>query len=105
MVPPGTNPHDYNAQDGTTRVPVAPMRLLRSISMTSPRLLLSTLIFAVLLGAGLAQDGKDDWIVLFNGKDTTGWKLRGEKITVTKFVDADGNAIAGAKAGKVGGKD
>jgi hypothetical protein len=73
--------------------------------MTSPRLLLSALMFSMLLGAGLAQDGKDDWIVLFNGKDTTGWKLREEKIKVTKFVDADGNAIAGAKSGKVGGKD
>jgi hypothetical protein len=68
------------------------------------RLLVSTtVLFSALLGGALAQDGKDDWIVLFNGKDTTGWKLRGEKITVTRFVDADGKQIAGAKVAKVGG--
>ena len=44
-----------------------------------------------------AQESKDGWIVLFNGKDTAGWKLRQEKITLTKFVDADGKVIPGAK--------
>jgi Domain of Unknown Function (DUF1080) len=81
------------------------MWLFRSISMTSPRLLLSTVMFLALLGAGLAQDGKDDWIVLFNGKDTIGWKLRGEKITVTKFFDADGKAIPDAKKVKFDQKE
>jgi hypothetical protein len=74
---------------------MAPLRLLVSI----------TVLFSAFFGGAHAQDGKDDWIVLFNGKDTSGWKLRGEKITVTKFLDAEGNPIAGAKVAKVGGKD
>jgi hypothetical protein len=73
--------------------------------MTSPRLLLGIVMFSALVGASIGQEGKDDWIVLFNGKDTAGWKLRGEKITVTKFLDAEGNPIAGAKIGKIGGKN
>jgi hypothetical protein len=52
-----------------------------------------------------AQGGKEDWIVLFNGKDTTGWKLRQEKTTVTKYVDGSGKVIADAKKGKVNGKE
>src|SRR6267154_204082 len=73
--------------------------------MTTPRLLLSTVMFSAMLGAGLAQDGKEEWIVLFNGKDTPGWKLRGEKITVTKLFDADGNAIPDAKKAKFDQKE
>src|SRR4051812_43236305 len=56
------------------------------------------------LAAGLyAEDDKKDegWIELFNGKDTKGWKLRAEKISVTKFVDSEGKEIKDAKAGKV----
>src|SRR5215204_2842434 len=61
---------------------------------------------AVLLAASAvmldAQEKKDDgWIVLFNGKDTTGWKLRAEKIQVAKFFDSDGKPIAGAKKAKL----
>ena len=61
---------------------------------------------AVVLLAGthvLSEEGKDDkgWITLFNGKDTTGWKLREDKITITKFVDANGKEVADAKKGKV----
>jgi hypothetical protein len=62
------------------------------------------LLAAAGLAAGDVQE-KKGWIVLFNGKDTTGWKLREEKIKVTKFVDADGNAITGAKKGKIGQKE
>jgi hypothetical protein len=45
------------------------------------------------------------WEVLFNGKDTTGWKLRADKITVTKFMDAEGKVIAGAKKAKLDQKE
>jgi hypothetical protein len=59
------------------------------------------------LAGGLRADGKDDkgWIVLFNGKDTTGWKLRAEKISVTKYVDAEGKEIPGAKKAKLDQKE
>jgi hypothetical protein len=74
--------------------------------MSPLRLFVSTtVLFSAFLGGAFAGDGKDDWIVLFNGKDTAGWKLRGEKITVAKFVDADGKQIAGAKVAKVGGQN
>jgi hypothetical protein len=49
----------------------------------------------------LSQDKPGDWIVPFNGKDTTGWKLRNEIVTVTKFVDPAGTVIPGAKKGKL----
>jgi hypothetical protein len=57
------------------------------------------LAILILTAAGLAGAGDDakEWIKLFNDKDTTGWKLRSEKITVTKFVDADGQVIPGAR--------
>ena len=54
---------------------------------------------ALALHAAHAQDEKG-WIPLTNGKDTAGWKLRADKITITKFLDADGKEIAGAKKGK-----
>src|SRR5262249_59192259 len=41
------------------------------------------------------------WITLFNGKDLSGWKLRNDKYTVTKFVNEKGEVIAGAKEAKV----
>jgi hypothetical protein len=51
------------------------------------------------------EDNGTPWEVLFNGKDTTGWRLRAEKISVTKFVDADGNVIAGARKAKLDQKE
>jgi hypothetical protein len=51
------------------------------------------------------EDKGPPWDVLFNGKDTTGWKLRAEKITLTKFVDAEGKVITGARKGKVDQKE
>lgn len=51
------------------------------------------------------QDNKDGWIELFNGNDTKGWKLRGEKITVMKFLDGEGKVIEGARKGKVDQKE
>lgn len=68
---------------------------------------LAALVLAVLfLGAGIgslrsADKEADGWIVLFNGKDLDGWKLRADKYTVTKFVDGQGQVIPGAKEGKL----
>src|SRR5262249_26054432 len=78
-------------------------------------------------GVAPAADNPGEWITLFNGTDLSGWKVRNDKYTVTRFVDADnkevksarkakvdqkevvvdakGKAIEGAKVGKVGGKD
>src|SRR5947209_3633955 len=59
------------------------------------------LLFA---GPGLLpgqEKGKDGWITLFNGKDTTSWKLKSDKYTLTKFVDTQGQVIAGAKETKL----
>jgi hypothetical protein len=50
-------------------------------------------------------DKEKDWIVLFNGTDTKGWKLRAEKTTVTKFFDAEGKALPDAKMGMVDQKE
>jgi hypothetical protein len=65
-------------------------------------------IFLTGVTAGLpSADARDDkeWSVLFNGQDTTGWKLRAEKTAVTKFVDADGKVIAEARKAKVDQKE
>ena len=61
---------------------------------------------ALVLAAGLnplpAQEkGKGEWIDLFNGKDTAGWKLKSDKYTITKFVDDKGQVIPGAKETKL----
>jgi hypothetical protein len=61
------------------------------------RWLLAGVLLLGLVARSIAQETKDGWIVLFNGKDTSGWKLRQEKTTLTKFVDADGKLIPGAK--------
>jgi hypothetical protein len=58
---------------------------------------LAGLLLLGLVCASSAQETKDGWIVLFNGKDTAGWKLRQEKFTTTKIVDAEGKIIPGAK--------
>jgi hypothetical protein len=70
------------------------------------RLLLPAVVL-FLVGAGLrSEDAKDEgWITLFNGKDTTGWKLRNDKYTVTKFVDASGQEVPGAKKAKLDQKE
>jgi hypothetical protein len=65
----------------------------------------------VLLLAGVvglrSDDTKDTrgWVSLFNGKDLTGWRLRQEKVTETKYVDADGQVVAGAHRAKVDQKE
>src|SRR5262245_66400978 len=68
-------------------------------------IVLPALTLLVLAGPLLSADKDDGWIVLFNGKDLTGWKLRSDKYSVTKLVGADGNVIAGAKKGKLDQKD
>ena len=60
------------------------------------------LAMGVSLRPASAQDkSADGWISLFNGKDMTGWKLKSDKYTVTKFVDATGAILKGAKETKV----
>jgi hypothetical protein len=51
------------------------------------------------------RKGGDGWIELFNGKNTTGWKLRAEKIGITKFYDRNGEEIPGAKKAKLDQKE
>jgi hypothetical protein len=66
----------------------------------------AALLAAAVLGVQ-AEDkkDKDGWIDLFNGKDTTGWKLRADKVSVTKFLDENGKEIKGAKKAKIEKKD
>jgi hypothetical protein len=61
----------------------------------------------ILVGAGAAPaaDDSGEWVVLFNGTDLGGWKVKNDKYTVTKFVDADGKEIKGARKGKVDQKE
>jgi hypothetical protein len=69
---------------------------------------LALLLAVLATGIGLRSEDKDKggaWEVLFNGKDTTGWKLRAEKIKVTKFLDSEGKFIPSAKFGKVDQKE
>lgn len=65
--------------------------------------LLSVLVLS-LASLSMAQESQNDkdWIVLFNGKDLSGWKLRQEKVTLTRFVDSDGKEIVGAKKTTLG---
>jgi len=63
------------------------------------------LALLVLVGPLFSADKEDGWIVLFNGKDLTGWKLKSDKYTVTKLVDAEGKEIKGAKKAKLDQKD
>jgi hypothetical protein len=58
-------------------------------------------LLALAGGAAPADDKPGEWALLFNGKDLTGWKLRHEKYTLTKFVDASGQEIKGAKKAKL----
>ncbi len=65
------------------------------------RSLFALLALLFLVGGLRSQDKPGEWIELFNGKDLTGWKIRQDKITITKFVGADGQVIAGAKKAKL----
>src|SRR5437773_10540664 len=62
-----------------------------------------TILLGVLAATAVApiHAGDDGWLTLFNGKDTAGWKLRADKITIMKFLDADNNEVPGAKVAMV----
>ena len=62
-------------------------------------------LFIVLAGATSRGEEAKDWKILFNGKDTTGWKLRADKLNVTNFVDAEGKPLADARIVKKDGRD
>jgi hypothetical protein len=69
---------------------------------------LTALLGGVLLLAATAEgQQKDDqgWLILFNGKDLAGWKLRRDTFTVTRFVDPSGKEIPGAKKTKLDQKE
>lgn len=72
------------------------------------RRMVLAVVLVVGAATGLRSADKDTagWVELFNGKDTTGWRLRDEKVTTTKYVDADGKVIPGARKekGKIVGK-
>src|SRR5262249_27406062 len=59
----------------------------------------------LVVGAGRATDKPEGWTELFNGNDLSGWKVRHEKYTVTKYVDAEGKEIKGARKTKVDQKE
>jgi hypothetical protein len=71
------------------------------------KLVLPSLILFLLAGGLHSQDkgSGEGWITLFNGKDLTGWKLRRDSYTETKFFDASGKEIPGARKAKVDQKD
>src|SRR5207244_3457028 len=93
------------------QAPASRMSTLSNGGPAMPRLgfgLLITVGAALLLALAAvppAEGGKDDWTMLFNGKDTTGWKLRQETTTVIKYLDSAGNVIADAKTVKVDQKE
>src|SRR4029077_19277033 len=77
--------------------------IFREDNMLRHRALLGLVALSFSLGGLQSAQSSDDkgWITRFNGKDLTGWKLRNEKYTVTKFVNDKGDVIPGAKEGKV----
>src|ERR1041384_3526203 len=73
-------------------------------------LLALTLLLAVAASQGAQPDSakdssKDGWRVLFNGEDTTGWQLRGNKTSARRFVTKDGKPIDGAREVTRGGTE
>jgi len=73
--------------------------------MRTGRILLGLLALQVIAGGLQANDKQEGWIVLFNGKDTTGWKLRHETVTLKQIVDPSGKVIAGAKITRLDQKE
>lgn len=72
---------------------------------TRALIVLPALALLALAAPATSADKDDGWIVLFNGKDLTGWKVRNDKYSVTKFLDADGKEVKNAKKGKVDQKE
>lgn len=66
---------------------------------------LSALATFALAGPLFSADSDTGWIVLLNGKDLTGWKLRSDKYTVTKYLDGSGKEIKGARKTKLDQKE
>lgn len=62
------------------------------------------LVLALTVTGLRSEDGTDgaQWQALFNGKDTQGWKLREEAISVLRFVDSTGKPLTGARSSMVG---
>lgn len=73
--------------------------------MLASRSLLGIVALLVVTAGLRSADQPGDWIVLFNGKDATGWKIRQEKITLKKIAGADGKVIVGAKQVKLDQKE
>jgi len=73
--------------------------------MVLHRILIATALVLLCSQASPTQEKNGAFVELFNGKDTTGWKIRTEKLTVTKFVDASGVVVPGAKQTKVDQKE
>src|SRR4029077_2896204 len=75
----------------------------RGPTMLRHRACLGLVALSFILGGLQSAQSADDkgWINLFNGKDLTGWKIRNEKYTVTKYVNEKGDVIPGAKEAKV----
>jgi hypothetical protein len=63
----------------------------------------------LLLGGGGLRSadtkGGEGWLVLFNGKDLSGWKLRRDSYLVTHYLDSTGKEIPGAHKAKLDQKD
>ena len=74
--------------------------------MSGRRAALAVLALLCATGGLRSGEGKagEGWVPLFDGKDLSGWRLREAKVTVTKFLDADGKTIPGAKKAKVDGR-
>ncbi len=71
--------------------------------MVRPQVLLMLAI--ALTGSGLRAEELPGWISLFNGKDTSGWKLRQDKILVARYFDAAGQPLPDAKLVRVETRD
>jgi hypothetical protein len=74
--------------------------------MVGRKIVLPLLAALLVVGSLRSEDSKDDgWISLFNGKDTSGWRLRDKEISIKKYLDADGKPIKDAREAKVDTRD
>src|SRR5262249_6599145 len=71
---------------------------MRRKTLSGLGVILTLAAIACTLPSGEKESGS---VKLFNGKDLTGWKLKQDKYTVTKFVSEQGEVIPGAKEAKV----
>jgi hypothetical protein len=62
-------------------------------------------VLAAAVGLRSEEPGKGEgWEALFNGKDTAGWKLRSAKTHQTRYLDAEGKVVPGARVVKKDGR-